>query len=93
MIDPAAEQALADLAARRWRVALPLTVAMLVIYFGFILLIAFDKSLMGQLLADGLSVGILFGALVIVSAWVLTGIYIWWANNHYDPRVRALRGR
>ncbi|MCC7261494.1 MAG: DUF485 domain-containing protein [Candidatus Latescibacteria bacterium] len=93
MIDPAAEKALADLAARRWRVALPLTVAMLAIYFGFILLIAFDKSLMGQLLGEGLSVGMLFGALVIVSAWVLTGIYIWWANTHYDPRVRALKGR
>jgi uncharacterized membrane protein (DUF485 family) len=93
MIDPAAEKALADLAARRWRVALPLTVAMLAIYFGFILLIAFDKPLMGQLLGEGLSVGMLFGALVIVSAWVLTGIYIWWANSHYDPRVRALRGR
>ena len=93
MIDPAAEKALADLAARRWRVALPLTVAMLAIYFGFILLIAFDKPLMGQLLGEGLSVGMLFGALVIVSAWVLTGIYIWWANTHYDPRVRALRGR
>ncbi len=93
MNDPAAEKALAALAARRWRVALPLTLAMLAIYFGFILLIAFDKPLMGQLLGEGLSLGMLFGALVIVSAWVLTGIYIWWANNHYDPHIRALKGR
>ena len=93
MNDPAAEEALAELAARRWRVALILTLAMLAIYFGFILLIAFAKPLMGQLLGAGLSLGILFGALVIVSAWVLTGIYIWWANTHYDPRIRQLQGR
>jgi len=93
MSDPAADQALAQLAARRWRVALPLTLAMLAIYFGFILLIAFDKPLMGQMLGEGLSLGILFGALVIVSAWVLTGVYIWWANTHYDPQVRQLKAR
>jgi uncharacterized membrane protein (DUF485 family) len=93
MTEKAAEKALAELAARRWRVALTLTLAMLAIYFGFILLIAFDKPLMGQLLGEGLSLGMLFGALVIVSAWVLTGIYIWWANTHYDPRIRELKGR
>ncbi|MBI2506017.1 MAG: DUF485 domain-containing protein [Candidatus Latescibacteria bacterium] len=93
MIDPTAAQALEELAARRWRVALTLTLAMLAIYFGFILLIAFDKELMGQLLGEGLSLGILFGALVIVSAWVLTGIYIWWANTYYDPRIRELKGQ
>jgi len=93
MSDPAAAQALAQLAARRWRVALLLTLAMLAIYFGFILLIAFDKPLMGQMLGEGLSLGILFGALVIVSAWVLTGVYICWANTHYDPQVRQLKNR
>ena len=93
MSDPLAAQALEELAARRWRVALTLTLAMLAIYFGFILLIAFDKPLMGQLLSEGLSLGMLFGALVIVSAWVLTGIYIWWANTHYDPRIRQLKGQ
>ncbi|MFL5358770.1 DUF485 domain-containing protein [Archangium sp.] len=79
------------LAAARWRVAAVLTAGTLISYFGFILLVAFDKPLMGQQLAPGLSLGILLGALVIVSAWVLTGIYVWWANNHYDKALHQFR--
>lgn len=86
-----AGQTLEQLAARRWRVSILLTLAMLAIYFGFILLIAFAKPLMGRLLTEGLSLGILLGALVIVAAWTLTGIYIWWANKVYDPQVAQLR--
>ena len=79
------------LAAARWRVAAVLTAGTLISYFGFILLVAFDKPLMGKLLGPGLSLGILLGALVIVSAWVLTGIYVWWANNHYDKALHQFR--
>jgi len=56
---------------------------MMFIYFGFILLIAFNKPLMGSLVLPGLSLGLLLGAL-IVSAWVLIYIYVRWANNSYD---------
>jgi len=77
--------------AARWRIALSLTVAMMVVYFGFILLVAFDKPLLGRMLAPGLSLGVLLGALVIVAAWVLTWIYIHWANTHYDAQLRGLR--
>ena len=77
--------------AARWRIALSLTVAMMVVYFGFILLVAFDKPLMGRLLVPGLSLGVLLGALVIVAAWVLTWIYIHWANTHYDSQLKRLR--
>jgi len=85
--------AIARLAARRWRVALWLTAAMLAVYFGFILLIAFAKPLMGAPVAGKLTLGILLGVLVIVSAWVLTWIYVHWANRHYDAAVRGLSGR
>lgn len=83
-------KALAALAAQRWRVALLLTGIMMFIYFGFILLIAFDKSLMGLLLLPGLSLGILLGALVIVSAWVLIYVYVRWANTQYDEKIAQL---
>jgi uncharacterized membrane protein (DUF485 family) len=79
------------LAARRWRVALALTAAMVVLYFGFIALIAFRKPLLGRLLAPGLSLGILLGALVIVCSWLLTWVYVRWANNHYDAELHRLR--
>ena len=77
--------------AARWRVAIALTIAMMVVYFGFILLVAFNKPLLGVVVAPGLSLGILLGALVIVAAWALTWIYVRWANTHYDPAIKALR--
>ncbi|HEY0094406.1 MAG TPA: DUF485 domain-containing protein [Archangium sp.] len=33
----------------------------------------------------------LLGALVITSAWVLTGIYVLWANNRYDKALHQFR--
>jgi uncharacterized membrane protein (DUF485 family) len=87
------EEALEALAASRWRVAAVLTVATLVAYLGFILLVAFNKPLMGQQLVPGLSIGILLGAIVIITAWVLTGIYIVWANGPYDRARHELRER
>jgi uncharacterized membrane protein (DUF485 family) len=79
------------LAAAQWRIAVTLTAAMVAVYFGFILLIAYQKPMLGRLIVPGLSVGILLGALVIVATWVLTWIYVWWANTRYDEELRRLR--
>jgi uncharacterized membrane protein (DUF485 family) len=78
-------------AVARWRIAIGLTVAMVVNYFGFILLIAYDKPLMARMIAPGLSLGILLGALVIVVSWILTWVYVRWANSHYDSALDRLR--
>jgi uncharacterized membrane protein (DUF485 family) len=75
----------------RWRVAMLLTAAMMVLYFGFILLVAYNKPLLGRPVTEGLSLGILLGALVIVSSWVLIWIYTRWANTTYDAEVARLR--
>ena len=79
--------------ASRWRIAIALTVAMMVLYFGFILLVAYNKPLLTQLVVPGLSIGVLLGALLIVAAWVLIWVYVRWANNHYDAAVAALSER
>jgi uncharacterized membrane protein (DUF485 family) len=84
-------QAVANLAAERWRFSLWLTIAMMVIYFGFILLIAYNKPLLGTLIAPGLSLGIFLGALVIVSAWVLIYIYVRWTNRYFDQKIATIR--
>jgi uncharacterized membrane protein (DUF485 family) len=81
------------LANRRWQVSMWLTGAMMFVYFGFILLVAFNKQLMGQTIVPGLSIGILLGALTIVTAWILIYIYVSWTNNHYDDQLEALRNR
>jgi uncharacterized membrane protein (DUF485 family) len=90
-VDGQDRRALDELAGRRLRVAAVLTLTMLVVYFGFILLIAFNKSLLGEKLADGLSLGILLGVIVVLVTWVLTWIYVGWANRKYEPAVRQLR--
>ena len=79
------------LAHQRWRVAMPLTVTMMVIYFGFILLVAFNKPLLATVLMPGLSLGMLLGVLVILSAWVLIWVYVRWANTTYDAAIAGMR--
>ena len=79
------------LGAARWRIAGALTAAMMVLYFGFIGLVAFDKPLLARLVRPGLTLGILLGALVIVVSWLLTWAYVRWANTHYDAAVGRLR--
>lgn len=86
-----AVEATRALAARRWRIAAALTACMVVVYFGFIALVAYKRALLGSLLQTGLSLGIMLGALVIVVAWTLTYAYVSWANRVYDPALAALR--
>lgn len=81
---------LRGLTRARRRVATALTAAMIVLYFGFIGLIAFDREFLARKLTDGLSVGILLGALVIVSSWLLTWFYVRWANANYDTVLRDI---
>jgi uncharacterized membrane protein (DUF485 family) len=82
---------LAALHARRARVVALLSAATMLVYFGFILLVAFAPTRLGVLLAPGLSLGIALGAGVIVLAFVFTAVYVRWANRHYDAELRALR--
>jgi uncharacterized membrane protein (DUF485 family) len=70
--------------------AVTLSVLMIFIYFGFILLIAFDKEAVGTVIMPGLSVGIMLGAAVIVLTWATTLFYVRWANRHVDGEVARL---
>jgi len=78
-------------ARTRWRLAGALTAAMMAVYFGFLSLVAWAPQRLGQRLAPGLSLGVLLGALVIVTAWLLTWVYVRWANAVYDPMVAEQR--
>jgi uncharacterized membrane protein (DUF485 family) len=84
------QQTLRDLARLRWRVAIALSALMVVIYFGFVLLVAFDKPFMGTLIVPGLSIGIVIGALVLLATWITTLFYVRWANRHVDAAVVRL---
>jgi uncharacterized membrane protein (DUF485 family) len=82
---------LAQVVAARWRLAILVTTVMTAVYVGFILLIAFNKPLLGTVLIPGLSVGILLGVLLILLAWTLILVYVRWTNTHYDATVADAR--
>jgi uncharacterized membrane protein (DUF485 family) len=81
-----------ELVSTRKTLGWTLSLVMLAIYFGFILLVAFDKPFLGTPLGAGTvaTIGIPIGLFVIVSAFVLTGIYVVKANARYDELTRQI---
>lgn len=80
-----------ELIAKRSAFAWTLSVAMLVIYFGFILLVAFGKGFLGTPIGAGVTTwGIPIGLFTIVSAFILTGIYVNRANGEFDELNRQI---
>ena len=83
-----------ELVNKRTRFAWALSATMLVIYFGFILVIAFAPKVLGTPIGGGvMTVGIPVGLFVIVSAFVLTGIYVYRANSEFDPITLQIKER
>lgn len=80
-----------ELVRRRSRLAWLLTAVMIVIYFGFVLTIAYNKEFLAQSLSGGVTtVGIPVGIGVILSAFVLTGIYVARANTAFDDLTKQI---
>ena len=75
----------------RLTLALSLTALMIAIYFGFMSLFAFDKPMLGVILAPGLSLGLLLGPLIITCAFILCFAYVAWANVSFDPKIDAMK--
>ena len=77
---------------RRGRFTWTLTIVMLVAYFGYVALVAFDKPFLARPIGGGVtSLGIPVGVGLILLAILLTGLYVRRANKDYDPLVDALR--
>lgn len=80
-----------QLVTERTRFGWILTGLMLVVYFGFIGLIAFDKALLAVKVGTTSSLGLLLGVGVILFAFILTGIYVARANTRYDALSAELK--
>jgi uncharacterized membrane protein (DUF485 family) len=82
-----------DLSRQKFIISTILTILELVLYFGFIALIAFRKDLLGIKISEGsaITIGIPIAVATIVGSWVLTGVYIWWANSKYDVLVNKVK--
>jgi uncharacterized membrane protein (DUF485 family) len=79
------------LAVRRWKVSSISCLLLFVLYYGYILLIAFGKDFMAQKIGTYTTLAIPLGVLVIVLAFALTLAYVIWANSSYDPEVKRLK--
>jgi len=81
----AAHPSYRELKARRSSFGWWLTGAMMVVYYGFILLVAFDKPLLASRLGDGvMTLGMPIGLGVIVFTVLITAIYVRRANREFD---------
>ena len=74
-----------ELKRKRNTLGWTLTILMLIAYFGYIGLIAFDKSFLAQPIGDGVStIGIPIAIGLMVFTIALTGFYVRRANNEFD---------
>lgn len=75
-----------ELKHKRTRLGWWLALAMMIVYYGFILLVAFDKELLARRLGDGvMTLGIPLGFGVIVFTIAITAYYVNRANREFDP--------
>jgi uncharacterized membrane protein (DUF485 family) len=80
-----------ELKAKRSRFGWWLTLAMMLVYYGFILLVAFDKPFLATRLGAGVTtVGMPLGLAVIVFTIVITGLYVRRANSEYDALTEQI---
>ncbi|WP_234729439.1 DUF485 domain-containing protein [Acidocella facilis] len=78
-----------ELVQTRFRISLIYTLSILAIYIGFILLVAYGQGFLATLLFSGFSMAILLGALVVISAVILTCAYGAWIVR-FEKMVRNL---
>ena len=80
------------LVTERSRFAWTLSIIMLVVYYAFIMVIAFKPALLGIKMGMGvITIGIPIGVAIIVIAFVLAGLYVNRANGVYDQLTREIR--
>ncbi|REF02219.1 DUF485 domain-containing protein [Cupriavidus plantarum] len=81
-----------DLVKRRGRLSWMLTAVMLVVYYGYVLLIAFDKEVLAARVGSGVMTwGMPIGLFVIVFTVLITGLYVRHANSVYDDLTDKIK--
>ncbi len=75
-----------ELVTKRTRFAAVLAAIVLVVFYGFILLVAFAPDLIGMRLSEGSNwtFGIVAGLVQFIVFWILTLVYVRRANGEFD---------
>ena len=80
-----------ELRTKRTRLGIFLTALMLIVYYGYIALIAFDKKFLAQPIGTGVTtLGIPIGMGVIIFTIVITAIYVRRANGEFDTLTKEI---
>lgn len=75
----------------RWNMSLSFTFLMLFVYIGFLMVVAYQKDTLKMPLGDSLNLAIVVGLGIIIFSWLITGVYVYWANNYYDESVKEIK--
>ena len=82
-----------ELVSKRSRFAWTLSILMLVVYYTFIMIIAFKPGLLAVPISEGsvISVGIPVGIFIILFSFFITGLYVYRANTTYDVLLDEIK--
>lgn len=76
-----------DIIRRKWIVSLSLSAVVMVVYFTFLGMLALNREFFAGLFWGNITVGIPLGIGLIIMAWLMTGIYVLWANKYHDASL------
>ena len=80
-----------ELRSKRNTLGVTLTILMMVVYYGYISLIAFNKEFLAKPIGEGvMSLGIPVGMGVIIFTIVITGLYVRRANGEFDALTQEI---
>jgi uncharacterized membrane protein (DUF485 family) len=80
-----------ELRRRHRSIVFPLTGVFLAWYFLYVLLADYAHDFMGKKVAGNITVGLIMGLLQFVSTFVITTVYVRFANNNLDPMAKQIR--
>jgi len=75
----------------RWMISVTLLIILFVMYYGYVLMVAWSPETMAKKVGENTTFGIVAAVVVIVVAWLMTVIYVYWANTKYDQVVEELK--
>jgi uncharacterized membrane protein (DUF485 family) len=80
-----------DLRKRYRGFVIPVAVASLVWYFAYVLLAAYAPGFMGQKVFGNITLGLVLGLLQFVTTFVVTQVYVSYADKKLDPASARIR--
>ena len=80
-----------ELRSRLRRFVFPMSALFLIWYAAYVMLGAFAHDFMATKVWGNINVGIIVGLGQFVSTFIITAIYVRFANRELDPRAKAIR--